>query len=115
MDRELRLALGEGQALSSRALKASLKSRGSQRPDVESQAGDEEEEGGGAKQKPSHRKCLICVFHDDEFDPVDLAFNRKKFMWWGKPPSKTTGETVGTYCGYCTKIFTARMRGISRV
>ena len=32
-------------------------------------------------------------------------------MWWGKPPN-AKGETVGSYCGYCMKIFAARLRQI---
>ena len=36
-------------------------------------------------------------------------------MWWGRPPNKRDGKTIGCICGYCNRIFTSReqSRGIS--
>ena len=62
-------------------------------------------------QFPSHRKCLLCLRYDDDWDPVSSTDEDKKYMRWGKPPNKT-GHTVGNYCFYCLKYYTGRLRPI---
>ena len=63
-------------------------------------------------QKPSHKKCHICIFFDDDEDPVEKHFGRSCLMLWGKPCGPN-GETSGCYCHYCMKIYAAKIRGIA--
>ncbi len=53
----------------------------------------------------------MCVFFDDEWDPVDLHFGRKVYVAWGKPPNHK-GETQGNTCYYCVKVFCALFRDV---
>jgi len=64
-----------------------------------------------ARRNPCHRKCVLCIFYDDDWDPVDLAQGRKVYMMWGKP-CNSKGETMGQFCYYCVKVFCALFRSV---
>jgi hypothetical protein len=67
---------------------------------------------------PDGRKCKTCTYHDNDDDPVAKRFCEKlsqvwkdvfEYCWWGHPQDKN-GKTMGSYCGYCVKIFNARIK-----
>ena len=62
--------------------------------------------------KTSHRKCLLCIFHDYDPDPVEQQLGREDVLMFRGKPIGLGGETVGNYCFYCVKIYNGRFRGI---
>ncbi len=58
-----------------------------------------------------HRKCLLCIHFDDDWDPVALHFGRQEPMAWGKPPN-AKGETITQFCYYCVKVYCGLYRDV---
>ena len=64
--------------------------------------------------KPTHKKCFLCIYFDDDVDPVAASIHgphSKILMHWGKPVGPN-GEVPGRYCGYCVKVYCGLFHGV---
>ena len=102
------LALSAGQALSRR--RSSRSKASPSEADMDKALG-EPAANVGPTRVTCHRKCLLCIFFDDDVDPVEKHFGRQILMFWGRP-NGPNGETMGNYCFYCMRIYSANVRGI---
>eukprot|EP00959_Pyramimonas_sp_CCMP1952_P195865 4094697-Pyramimonas_sp.AAC.2 len=103
------LALLKGQVLSRRGRSSRGSARGGDLEDAEPLSASVAP--APAELKPGHVKCMLCLHHDDDWDPVDLEVRKEKvYMMWGKPAKD--GVTQGVYCFYCVKIFCAKFRQV---
>ena len=64
--------------------------------------------------KPDGRKCTFCNHRDCDHDPVSKEKGIIEIMWWGCRPHDD-GTTSGNECGFCMRIYFARIktRGIT--
>ena len=54
------------------------------------------------------RLCRLCGLADNSADPLAEALGLQEPRWWGVAPQDN--KTVGTFCGYCMKVWVARYR-----
>eukprot|EP00959_Pyramimonas_sp_CCMP1952_P257491 5379722-Pyramimonas_sp.AAC.1 len=96
---ELTLALGPGQSTSRHGARPGPKKGAPQHSgdrwgDMEAALADANPQSVAPPKQPSHKKCSLCIFYDDDEGPVEKAMGRSPCMFWGKPRGPN-GETNG--------------------